>query len=311
MRAAFIYNSSAGKKREQRLAMVQAAAAELNSAGHATTLIPTRGPATAGNQAEEAIASGHDVIFACGGDGTFNETMQGVIASRANVPMGLIPLGTGNVLASDLQIPRDPAQAARLQLTRKAVAVSTGKLTYTIRDGSTRSTHFIVCAGIGCDAEMIYRTTTEVKKRWGMWGYWFHGMKVGLFSTWTPFDISFYDTAQQKQRTERIMQLMAVRVTEFGPYMRHMAPGAALTRDDFQLVLYKTRNPFRHARHALDAWARWPSDVKGIERTHATEITCTEIAGHSAVRAEVDGETVGRLPVKIEIVPKAVKLFLP
>lgn len=291
--------------------MVQAAAEVLHAAGHATTLVPTRGPGTAGNQAEEAIATGHDVIFACGGDGTLNETMQGVVASRADVPLGVIPLGTGNVLAHDLRIPNDPASAARAQLERTPVSVAAGKLTYTIHDGSTRATYFVVTAGIGCDAEMLYRVTADVKNRWGMWGYLFHGFNVGLLGEWTPFDINFYDVTQQRQRTERVLQLMAVRVTEFGPYLRHMAPGAALNRNDFQLVIYKTRNPFRYFRHAIDAWRRWPSNVKGIERTYATQVSCTEIAGQTAVRTEVDGETIGRLPAKIEIVPNAVRLFLP
>lgn len=311
MRAALIYNPSAGKRRELRLAMVQAAAAELNAAGHSTTIIPTRGPGTAGNQAEEAIASGHNTVFACGGDGTVNEVMQGVIASRSEVPLGIIPLGTGNVLAHDIRVPNDPAQAVRTQLTREAASVAAGKLTYTINDGSTRSTYFAVTAGVGSDAEMLYRVTAEVKGRWGMFGYLFEGLRVGLLGKWTPFELSFRDETTGQPRTEQVLQIMAVRVTEFGPYLRHMAPGAALHRNDFQLVIYKTRHPYRYFRHALDAWRRVPSNVKGIERTYATVIECREAISHDSVRVEVDGETVGKLPARIEIVPNAIRLFLP
>ncbi|MEO6120054.1 MAG: acylglycerol kinase family protein, partial [Terriglobales bacterium] len=101
-RAALLYNPTSGQRRHLRLARVEAAARALNAGGVATTLIPTMAAGSAGQQAAEAIADGHDAIFACGGDGTVHEVLQGMVAHAPDVPLGIIPLGTGNVLAFDL-----------------------------------------------------------------------------------------------------------------------------------------------------------------------------------------------------------------
>src|SRR4051794_17598684 len=115
--AALIYNPLSGSKHHLRFKMVEVAAAELRKAGVESKLLPTHGAGTGGEQAQEAIHAGHDAVFACGGDGTINDVLQGMIVSGGDVPLGLVPLGTGNVLAHDLGIPRDPAAAIRKQLT--------------------------------------------------------------------------------------------------------------------------------------------------------------------------------------------------
>src|SRR4051812_29756232 len=115
-KAAMLYNPSSGQKRHLRLAQVESAARELNAVDVATTLIPTQGSGTAGKQAVEAVAQGHDAIFACGGDGTIHDVLQGMVTSAPEVPLGIVPLGTGNVLAFDLDLPRNPARAIRKQL---------------------------------------------------------------------------------------------------------------------------------------------------------------------------------------------------
>src|SRR3954468_15948972 len=96
-RAALIYNPSSGRQHSLRLHKVEAAAAVLRAAHIEATLIPTRAAGSAGEQAREAIAAGHDAIFACGGDGTVLDVLQGIAEKHPDVPLGVAPLGTGNV----------------------------------------------------------------------------------------------------------------------------------------------------------------------------------------------------------------------
>src|SRR5882757_3203055 len=129
-KAALIYNPSSGKDYHLRLHKVEAAAAELRKAGVESTLVPTEESGSGAAQAQDAICAGHDTIFACGGDGTIHDVLQGMVASGAEVPLGVVPLGTGNVLAFDLGIPREPAAAIRTQLSFVPKRIAAGRVDY-------------------------------------------------------------------------------------------------------------------------------------------------------------------------------------
>src|SRR3954469_14982964 len=149
---ALIYNPSSGSQHALRVQKVEAAAAVLRAVGIATSLIPSRAAGSAGEQAHEAIANGHDAIFACGGDGTVQDVLQGIVEKHAEVPLGLVPLGTGNVLAYDLGIPNDPAAAIRAQLNFTPQKIAAGKVEYRSKqDGSPQQKYFTVMTGVGAD----------------------------------------------------------------------------------------------------------------------------------------------------------------
>src|SRR5207247_3288364 len=145
-KAALLYNPRAGRRRERRVKDVEAALAVLQEAGVEANAEPTLGPATAGDQAREAIAQGCDTILACGGDGTVNDVLQGMVGTDA--ALGVIPLGTANALAHDLRLPFSVASAhAALAGQRRRVAV--GRVDYQKFDGGSDSRYFTVAAGIG------------------------------------------------------------------------------------------------------------------------------------------------------------------
>src|ERR1700744_1882208 len=86
--------------RRNRREVVDRLAAMLRSTGCAVELQDTLSAHSAGEQAQEAVASGFDTIFVCGGDGTIFQVIQGVPGSQTKI--GIIPFGTGNVLAQNL-----------------------------------------------------------------------------------------------------------------------------------------------------------------------------------------------------------------
>ena len=75
-------------------------------------LAATPGPAMAREMALAAAADGFDVVLVCGGDGTINEVINGLAYSQ--VPLGILPGGTANILAHELRLPLNPVRAARL-----------------------------------------------------------------------------------------------------------------------------------------------------------------------------------------------------
>ena len=105
-----IFNPAAGRERSRakRLGRV---VAELERRGCTVTVLSTRAPGDAERLAREADLA-FDLIVAAGGDGTVNEVANGIFA--ASRPLAVLPLGTGNVLANEIGLPRDPRRLARV-----------------------------------------------------------------------------------------------------------------------------------------------------------------------------------------------------
>jgi YegS/Rv2252/BmrU family lipid kinase len=312
-RAALIYNPVSGTRRHLRLAHVESAAAILQEAGVDVRLVPTESAGSAGDQARSLASEGFDTIFACGGDGTMHDVLQGIVGTPA--ALGLVPLGSGNVLAHDLGLPIEPAAAARAQLEWEPRDLYAGKVEFTTREGETASRYFATTVGVGWDAEMLYRVTVDAKSRLGLLAYIYEGSKLALMYGFPPFDAEYANGNGTRERLT-ISQVMAVRITNFGSFMRRFAPGAALTRDDMQLVMFRTRRLWRYVSYmvGVSLGMNWP--VGGVDLVHAKQITCMPIPGHSVHRGrhiavEADGEVLGTLPAKIEILPQAFKLLMP
>lgn len=310
-RAALIYNPASGSRLSLRIAAVESAAAVLREASVEATLIPTRAAGSGGEQAREAIAGGHDAVFACGGDGTVQDVLQGMVGVHANVPLGLVPLGTGNVLAYDLGIPNDPAEAVRTQLEFAPRKIAVGRVDYRHkRDGCKQHRYFTVMAGVGADAEMIYRVSTKTKSKWGIWAYHVETLRTALLHPYERMQVEYVNSESGECKSVEAFAVAAVRVTTFPGLMGKFAPGAELVRDDLRVVLTLTTNRVWHAAYFMRVLAGVEVPVPGMELVHASEITCTPIKPRGRVYVEADGEFLGGLPVKICTVPGAFTLLM-
>src|ERR1700680_155125 len=127
-KAILLYNPLSGRRRGRRLADVEAALSVLRSAGVEASAAPTRAASDATDQTKQAIAEGCDTIFACGGDGTVHDVLQGLVGTSA--ALGIIPLGTANSLAHDLRLPLSPAGAAPGALTAQPRRIAVGRVEY-------------------------------------------------------------------------------------------------------------------------------------------------------------------------------------
>src|SRR6516162_9557588 len=112
------------------------------------------------SQAAQAVRDGVDLVIACGGDGTVTACADGVAGS--GVPLGILPLGTGNLLARNLGLPLDLDAALVTALTGTNRRLDTGSA-----NGHT----FVVMAGIGFDAKMLGDSSEPLKRRLGWAAY--------------------------------------------------------------------------------------------------------------------------------------------
>jgi YegS/Rv2252/BmrU family lipid kinase len=138
----FIINPNAGtNNHKQYLALVK-----LIKISPSNVILETSRPLEAGELVQKAIAEGATRIIAVGGDGTINEVASALIGN--SIPLGIIPVGSGNGLARHLGIPLQPKKALQLAMMGNPQAIDAG---------SFNGRPFFCTAGIGFDASVAHR----------------------------------------------------------------------------------------------------------------------------------------------------------
>jgi diacylglycerol kinase family enzyme len=282
----------------------------LHDAGIDAETRETLAPGSAGKLAEEAARSGCDTIIACGGDGTVHEVLQSVVGT--DVALGVIPLGTANALAADLGLHTSPVQAIRQLLAAQSVRVSVGRISYRNDAGKIDARYFTVAAGVGPDALFLSRLDAGLKRRFGYLLYLVEVLRVWATHSFPLFEAVFEECGSCLPRTVEISQLLAVRIRDFGGVLHKLAPGATLYNDGLRLLAFKTRSRYQYLRFLLAVMFSRQTFTRQIELLDAVSVECRPCnRSPTRVFAEADGELLGHLPVRIEIVPQALNLLVP
>lgn len=292
------------------MATIRRIAEIFGRAGVEVHIDATRERGSAGEQARAAIASGCDAVIACGGDGTVFEVLQGVAETTAM--MGVIPLGTGNVLAHDLGLAGNPERAAAQLLGFTPHTISLGRI-----ESMGRSRFFTVAAGVGVHAELIYRANARAKQRGGYLAYYSQGMKLLFRHPFVSFPVEITTSDGAVIKTTAL-EMVAMRVRSFGGPLRHWRPGSSLLSPELRLVLLRNASRahiLRYAAQALTGIARYD----GLEMpdadfsfVYAKSVRCfvPEVRA-TDLRVQADGELLGPAPVDLAIVPQALRMLIP
>lgn len=136
----------------------------LQGGGWKVDVQATAGPGDARRIAEEARTAGFDVFVSHGGDGTAMQVAAGITGT--SITLGLVPGGTGNVLANNLLLPRTAASAAQALLNARRVPIDLG-----VVERADGPHYFAVGAGTGFDAQLMADTGSQAKRRWKVGAY--------------------------------------------------------------------------------------------------------------------------------------------
>jgi diacylglycerol kinase family enzyme len=166
-RAAVIYNPT---KVDLTRLRREVAKTEKSTGWPSSLWLPTEVDDVGMGQARRAIAEGVDVVLVAGGDGTVRAVAEGLRGS--GVALSLLPAGTGNVLARNLDIPvLQLAASVHTAFTGVDRAIDMGVIELERADQSRETHSFVAMAGLGLDAKMIANTRPELKRRVGWLAY--------------------------------------------------------------------------------------------------------------------------------------------
>ncbi len=161
----FILNPCAGMRKSNKI--LPEILAVFNRADYDVSVYITQGQGDACRVARER-AGEMDLLVCCGGDGTFNETIAGLMQSGAETPVGYIPAGSTNDFAGSLGLPTDPVEAARQIVRGKAIAYDVG---------SFGGRYFTYVASFGAFTKASYTTPQNVKNALGHTAYILEGIQ--------------------------------------------------------------------------------------------------------------------------------------
>jgi diacylglycerol kinase family enzyme len=258
--------------------------------------------------ASSAATSGCDQVFACGGDGTVHEVLQGLVGTAA--ALGVVPLGTANVLARNLGLSLDPVKALQQQLSFVPRAISVGEMRYATKDGEAKR-YFTVMAGAGPDGALVYRTLAGRRSRLGRGVYYTHAVRLFLTRRFPAFRVE-YRRSDSDEWEERLgVSVMCARVADLGGVFSRLAPGGSLLDTDLALVLVKPP-----AGIGLPAWfalssAGLHARNPWLETVRVTEFRCVPLDTAQRIHTEVDGEWIGYLPMSVQLIPQAMWMLMP
>lgn len=161
----FILNPCAGTKKANKV--LADILAVFNRADFDVHTYITAGSKDA-TDAVKRLAPGMDMVVCCGGDGTFNETVTGLLDAQLNIPLGYIPAGSTNDFAHSLHLPTDPIAAARL------IADGTPE---PLDVGNFGDRYFSYVASFGAFSKASYTTPQSVKNALGHTAYMLEGIR--------------------------------------------------------------------------------------------------------------------------------------
>jgi YegS/Rv2252/BmrU family lipid kinase len=262
----------------------------LREHGCAVELRETQAAGDAERFAAAADPGAFDAVVAAGGDGTVNETINGL--ARSGLPLGLIPLGTANVLAKEIGLRTDPASLARCVAFGRPQPVTLG---------AANGRRFILMAGAGFDAHVVAGVSVRMKRRLGKGAYVLSTLRQLLAFTFPSYEVLIDNTAQHAASV----------IVANGRYYGGRfvcAPDASLGSETLQVCLFERSGRRAAIGYAL---ALFTGRLPKLSTYRVIEGRRIEIRGGPREPLQVDGDIMGELDVAIEVLPNALDLIYP
>ncbi|HTR52610.1 MAG TPA: diacylglycerol kinase family protein [Kofleriaceae bacterium] len=275
--------------------------------------VMTKAPGDATRLAREALRAGTERVVAVGGDGTINEVVNGFFDDDAKpiapeASLGLVPYGTGGDFRRTMNIPIATVDAARLIASGVRRKIDIGRLDLTARDGTKTRRMFANIASFGVSG-VVDRLVNESGKKLGRLSF----AVATARATWSYRNqrVQLVFDGDPKSRVETTINTVAVANGRYFGGAMMVAPNAEVDDGLFDVVclgdfhfgdlLKSGRRLYKGTHLSMDK----------VTTRRARVVEAEGIDAAAVVELDVDGECLGQLPARFELVPGAVWMIAP
>ncbi len=235
---------------------------------------------------------GFDRLVAVGGDGTVNEVINGMMPNP--VPLAVIPLGTANVFALEVDLPGDLGKQCQIAVEGTVQQVTLGR---------AGERYFLLMAGVGLDAEVVRLVNLNTKRWLGKGAYLLSALRV-LSHLPPPVDLQYDDC--------RISDLAGIIICNSKKYGGNfsLAPRASLFSSTFQVITVPHRSSLGLVYLVLRSLfsGGLAPDIQIFETTNAYDSGRTALNLSGTASLQLDGDPAGMLPDKIISCPRVLPM---
>lgn len=289
-----IYNPVAGSRRGRKR-RYEAVLARLRAADCEITVRETTHRGDAEAFAATLTRAASDLLVVAGGDGTINEVVNGLTAnprSAAALPLGIIPLGTANVLAIEIGLGLSPAAIAEALVAGMARPISLGE---------ANGRRFLLMAGVGFDAHVVAGVDGRLKRWLGKGAYIWETLRQFRSYPFPRFRlvIDGEETAAYS--------VIAANARHYGGRFV-IAEAASLETPSLEVCLFDRGGRWQAMRFAAALVLGQLPRLASVRHLRCRQLA---IAGPAEDPVQGDGDIVASLPVQIRVLPDALSLVFP
>lgn len=285
-----IANPTAGRAGGKKLEL---AAGYLSEKGVTVDICITQKRGDALEAARSAASSSQqpDMVVACGGDGTINEVVNGLAGSA--VALGVIPLGTVNLYAMETGIPMDLKGACAVLLEGEIKRIRLGKV---------NGRYFLLMAGAGFDADVVYRLDLALKRKLGRIAYVLTGMGRLAGYRYDKLDIEF-DSSRKVQGYSVVVGNM-----KFYGGRVSVTPHADFSKDQLDVCVFKGKGALNMLRYTFGVMRGKHLGFDDVEYVSAKSL---KISSARKSYIQIDGDSCGSLPAELAKTEECLTVVLP
>ncbi len=294
MKILLIVNPCSGraKMRTELLKVVEILSADNNL----VTVYPTKARGDATEFIKNHTDLSYDLIVVCGGDGTLNEVITGLMRSGIHRTLGYIPSGTLNEWSSGLHISRNIKQAANDILTGNKIQLDIGQF---------GDKYFSYTASFGAFTDASYSAPQDVKNVLGQAAYFFEGIKS--LGNIKPVHLKF--TADGKETEGDFLFGAVSNSMSVGGIVKFNESAVKLNDGKFEILLIRNPDNILKLQPIIDGILKQDFNREGIEFFTADSVTVT---GGEELSWTLDGEFAkGENEITISNLHNAIELIVP
>jgi diacylglycerol kinase (ATP) len=237
-----------------------------------------------------------DAVAVVGGDGTLMELLP-VLVEFSQVPLALIPAGTGNLLAANLGIPKDIFAALQLLVSGQSRRIDVVRM--------DASNYFVVVAGVGVVADIMHNTPRHHKKWFGSLAYLLHGLRILFRVRGSRFIIT---TESRRVRIRAMAVLVSNAASFLGPCLS-LTPDADPLDGWLDVCLVKGRSVADCLPLIVELLQPdWERVHPQVVRFRAQRV---RIESTPPLKVQADGNILGMTPVEMEIIRGGLQILVP